>query len=160
VIALQEYLASVITNVWMTIFDDAPTPAEPRPAVARALVARVGITGEQPCTVVIHCPESLARRIAARMLAVEDATLTTAEVQDALGEFANMAAGNLKAVLPTGHHLSLPEVTAEGCVLMTAPNLLLMRDQPVAGWRGDARLRDHCAIACDGHVLVVGVYAV
>jgi len=53
-----------------------------------------------------------------------------------------MAAGNLKALLPPGHHLSLPEVS-------TGPT--------PAGPRG--HLRDRCAFRVDDCLLVARVYS-
>jgi hypothetical protein len=63
-------------------------------------------------------------------------------VHDALGEVANMAAGNLKALLPPGHHLSLPQVSTN----------------PV--WSGPrGHLRDRCGFRFEGDLLVARVYA-
>jgi len=45
----------------------------------------------------IHSPESVAREIAAGLLAMDDASeVEDADLKDAFGEFANMVAGGLK----------------------------------------------------------------
>ncbi|MBI2406686.1 MAG: chemotaxis protein CheX [Gemmatimonadetes bacterium] len=71
----------------------------------------VHLDTEPPGTVVLECDEALARLMAARMFDAAAETLTDADVCDAIGELANMAAGNLKAALPHAARLSLPTVT-------------------------------------------------
>jgi chemotaxis protein CheX len=136
----QNVLTSVVSSVWSTVFGVEPLPAPAAPGERAGRMARVCIFGEQASVVTVSCSEAVARHVAAEMLALPDALLSADEVDDALGEIANMAAGNLKALLPAGHHLSLPDVSAAG-------------GQPLTG-----ALLDHCALECPAGVLTVTVH--
>jgi chemotaxis protein CheX len=61
--------------------------------------------------VLVSCPEALAQRVAGVMFDTEAAS--DDEIRDALGEVANMTAGNVKALVESYCRLSLPMV-AEG----------------------------------------------
>jgi chemotaxis protein CheX len=58
--------------------------------------------------------ESLARRIAGQMLCLPPAEVSETDLRDAVGELVNIAAGNLKGVLPEHCRLSLPVVHVGG----------------------------------------------
>jgi CheY-specific phosphatase CheX len=79
----------------------------------RHLSASVQISGGWDGTVLVSCAEGLARKVAATMFDVEESTTTDDEIRDALGEVANMTAGNVKALVESYCRLSLPMV-AEG----------------------------------------------
>ena len=141
---MHDHLTTIMNDVWSAIFGEGHPleDAEGEFITAPGLMAQVRISGTHPCTVTIAGGEAIARRIAATMLSMPATDLTAADVHDALGEVANMAAGNLKALLPPGHHLSLPDVSA---------------DVPSGGPGG--HLRDRCAFKFDGSLLVARVYA-
>jgi chemotaxis protein CheX len=84
-------------------------PTAPVDAGARQLTGAVRISGAWEGAVTVDCPYALAHRTAAAMLGAEPAD--EADVADALGEVANMAGGNIKALLPGPSELSLPVVT-------------------------------------------------
>ncbi len=75
-----------------------------------ALASCVHISGEWSGTVTLHCPSTLARKAAAIMFSVSEAEAELQDIQDALGELANMTGGNLKAMFPEPCYLSLPTV--------------------------------------------------
>jgi chemotaxis protein CheX len=100
------------------------------------LTGLVRIDGAWHGTVGVSCDRALAVRIATAML--DRPPEGDAEVADAFGEVANMAGGNVKALLPGPSTLSLPEVT-EG-----------------AATPGD-HLVSRLAFAIDGAPLVVSV---
>ena len=141
---MHDHLTTIMNDVWSAIFGEGNPlqDAEGDIITGPGLMAQVRISGAHPCTVTITCGDTVARRIAAAMLSMPATDLAPADVHDALGEVANMAAGNLKALLPPGHHLSLPEVSA---------------DAKASGPRG--HLRDRCAFKFDGSLLVARVYA-
>ncbi len=116
----------------------AALPAWPGPGDGR-LVGLVRISGGWHGTVSITCDRDLAVRIAAVML--DRAPRDDAEVADAIGEVANMAGGNVKALLPGPSVLSLPEVATEG--------------SPAAA--SDGQVVSRLAFAIDGSPLVVTV---
>ena len=74
------------------------------------LASCVHITGEWQGTVTLHCPATLARRVASIMFSLKEDETEIQEIQDALGELANMTGGNLKSLFPEPCYLSLPTV--------------------------------------------------
>src|SRR4029450_7757910 len=72
----------------------------------RHLSASVQISGGWEGTVLVSCPEALAQRVAGVMFDTESAS--DDEIRDALGEVANMTAGNVKALVESYCRLSLP----------------------------------------------------
>ena len=142
--SMTDHLTTIMADVWTAIFGEnhALEGAAHDMIAGPALYAQVRISGAEPCTVTVACGEPIARRIAATMLSTPAGDLSADDLHDALGEVANMAAGNVKALLPPGHHLSLPQVSTE-----SAPS----------GQRG--HLRDRCAFRFEGDLLVARVYS-
>lgn len=87
---------------------DAIPPADGK---ERALVSCVHFAGAWPGGLVIHCPAEVAREVASVMFGITREDVSVSELQDALGEVANMTGGNLKSLLPEPTMLSLPSVT-------------------------------------------------
>ncbi len=75
------------------------------------MTAAVYLTGAWEGTVAVHCTAALACRAASVMFGREEESISVSEIQDALGELANMISGNLKTLLPKPSFLSLPCVT-------------------------------------------------
>ncbi len=70
----------------------------------------VSITGSWTGHVVFASSTVAARRAAAAFLAMEMDEVSAEDLSDALGELANIVGGNVKAMLPPGALLSLPQV--------------------------------------------------
>ena len=70
----------------------------------------VSITGSWTGHVVYASSTAAARRAAAAFLAMEMEEVSEEDVSDVLGELANIVGGNVKAMLPPGAFLSLPQV--------------------------------------------------
>lgn len=102
------------------------------------VTATVRILGAWRGCVVLTTPEPLARAAAAAMLGVRTEQLSRADVADAVGELANVVAGNLKSLLPAPSTLSLPAVAA-GLVL-PAPGAALLNDVLLTGPAGSVAL--------------------
>lgn len=105
---------------------------------ANCLTACVLISGAWNGALTVRVSEILARRVASEMFAMADEDLTGDEVQDALGEVANMLGGNVKALIPGRCALSLPTVAQGRCDRLTAPGAARIRavdctfdDQPI-----------------------------
>jgi chemotaxis protein CheX len=130
-------ITMIVESIFAELLGLSVRPAEPGPGGGR-MVGLVRISGEWHGTVSVTCGRDLATRIATVML--DRAPRDEAELVDAIGEMANMAGGNVKALLPGPSVLSLPEVAAEG--------------SPAAG---DGRLVSRLAFAIDGSPLVVTV---
>jgi chemotaxis protein CheX len=107
----EEALDQVARVVWTDFLGCA---LERAPAAGPTPVgASVAIRGEWEGVVVVRCSEPLARRAAAAMWGVAPDAADRAQVDDALGELANMIAGNLKALIPPPSALGLPEADLE-----------------------------------------------
>lgn len=65
-------------------------------------------------SVLLQIEPSLAREMAAVMMQKEPADTADAEAMDAVGEIANMIAGNLKPLFPGQRSMSLPKVSQAG----------------------------------------------
>ena len=108
-----EALGQIVTDIWTSMLG-FPVEARGEPIDvngARHLSASVQISGGWEGTVLVSCPEGLAQRVAGVMFDTESAS--DDEIRDALGEIANMTAGNVKALVESYCRLSLPMV-AEG----------------------------------------------
>lgn len=110
-----EALRRVAEEVWASMLGMSLTgEPEPPPAPGSPTVTgTIEIGGAWEGKVDVRCSEALARRAAAAMFGMAPEDVTEAEIADALGEIANMAGGNLKALLPSGSKLSLPHVTSD-----------------------------------------------
>jgi chemotaxis protein CheX len=110
-------IGQIVTDIWTSMLG---FPVEGRSAPIEAngdrnLSASVQISGGWDGTVLVSCSEDLARRAAAAMFDAEEAS--DEEMRDALGEIANMTAGNVKSHIEAYCRLSLPMV-AEGKELL------------------------------------------
>ncbi|MGY1630730.1 chemotaxis protein CheX [Geodermatophilus sp. SYSU D01186] len=106
-----------------------PLPGDLGPDV---LSSWVGIAGPWTGTVVLTCGRDTAEQLTRALLREHaPAELEAEDVDDALGELANVVGGNVKAILPGPSVLGLPEVG-------TAPELTSPADtcRVDAQWRG------------------------
>ncbi len=67
----------------------------------------VHITGGWEGSVVVQCEDELARRVAAAMFGSDPRNVTPQEIADAMGEVANITAGNVKSRLGVSCQLSV-----------------------------------------------------
>ncbi len=86
-----------------------------------AIGASVQFTGEWSGALVIGCDESIGNEAAAAMFGCEVDRVAADELADALGELANMIAGNVKPLLPATTALSLPTVVQGSHLLLGIP---------------------------------------
>lgn len=111
----EEDIVQIMQSIWMSILDlpimaDEGGKAKVDGAEDRTLTGCVQLTGDFEGAVMLYCTRGLARQVASVMFEVEPDNLTVEEIQDALGEVTNMAAGNIKPLLPGTSRLSLPSV--------------------------------------------------
>ena len=95
---------AVLGRTLEPVDDDVPR------ASTEQVVSFVAITGEWEGSVGIVMSMTGATRAAADMFAMEEADLDEELVNDAVGELANIAAGNLKGMLVADCKLGLPTV--------------------------------------------------
>jgi len=98
-------------SIWETMLGlPLEGTSDGQPDGGPALIGTVRITGAWNGALDVRCTPGLARKAAAAMFACEEDALSEDEVRDSLGEIANMAGGNLKALLPQPCALSIPVV--------------------------------------------------
>ena len=106
-------LAEMVEQVWQSYLDPEginpliPTYDENQPSEVHSSVS---ITGSWTGHVVYASSTQAARRAAAAFLAMEVDEVSQEDLSDVLGELANIVGGNVKAMLPPGAFLSLPQV--------------------------------------------------
>jgi len=99
------------TMVMMEVADENPLQ-EPLISFHETLTSMVGLAGSHSGILAVHCPKALALRITSSMLGME-VTEIDDDVNDALGEIANMIGGDVKHIFsPKGAdiNLSIPTV--------------------------------------------------
>jgi len=106
-------LAEMVEQVWESYLDPEgispliPTYDENQPSEVHSSVS---ITGSWTGHIVYASSTQAARRAAAAFLAMEVDEISQEDLSDVLGELANIVGGNVKAMLPPGAFLSLPQV--------------------------------------------------
>ena len=136
-IAEQE-VERIIDGVWVsTLGMDWHRIQERHIAIEPSLTGVIQITGAWQGAITIRCGPGLANAITEAMFGAEPGASSPQEVRDALGEVANMIAGNLKALLPSGCQLSLPTVVEGREYQLAVPRSVTLlelvavsRDQP------------------------------
>ncbi len=99
------------TMIMMDAADDYPLQ-EPINRFQCSITGMVGFAGTYSGVISIHCPVSLALRITSSMLGMECDEVNE-DLNDAIGEIANMLGGSVKQVLSKGGldvKLSIPTV--------------------------------------------------
>lgn len=76
----------------------------------------VWITGAWDGAVAIRCSRGLARTVSGAMFDTRPDDASSDEIDDAIGEIANMIGGNIKSLLPGPSKLSLPSVAHDELV--------------------------------------------
>jgi chemotaxis protein CheX len=106
-------LAEMVEQVWMSYLDPEgvspliPTYDENQPSEVHSSVS---ISGSWTGHIVYASSTAAARHAAAAFLAMEPDEVSPEDLSDVLGELANIVGGNVKAMLPPGCFLSLPQV--------------------------------------------------
>ena len=113
VVVNENDLAEMVEQVWVSYLDPegvsplVPTGDEQQPSEVHSSVS---ITGSWTGHVVYASSTEAARKAAAAFLAMDSGEVSQEDLSDVLGELANIVGGNVKAMLPPGCFLSLPQV--------------------------------------------------
>ena len=102
-IAVDVFQTMLSLDIWLDDTASSDLPVE-------VATAAVYFAGEWKGAVLIECTTSQAFDFTARLFSSAPPTSMNDDVRDALGELANMVAGNLKSVLPGGVGISMPSV--------------------------------------------------
>ncbi len=109
----EDVLAEMVEQVWVSYLDpEGVSPLVPTGDAAQPseVHSSVSISGSWTGHVVYASSTVAARRAAAAFLAMESDEVSAEDLSDVLGELANIVGGNVKAMLPAGCFLSLPQV--------------------------------------------------
>lgn len=113
---LAHYVISATKDVFSTMvmmeLEDHFPLREPVTRLQCSITGMVGMAGIYSGILSVHCPQPLALAITSNMLGM-DVTEVGEDVNDALGEIANMLGGHVKQVLSKGGldlNLSIPTV--------------------------------------------------
>jgi chemotaxis protein methyltransferase CheR len=98
----------VVRTIWSLTLGLTIALKKGAPPSATDVAATVRLTGAWKGGITLRCSAGMARRAAAAMFRVSEAQVTDADLRDAVGELANIAAGNLRSYLPGPTALSLP----------------------------------------------------
>ena len=113
VLVNENDLAEMVEQVWQSYLDPEgispliPNYDENQPTEVHSSVS---ITGSWSGHVVYASSTAAARKAAAGFLAMDESEVSDEDLSDVLGELANIIGGNVKAMLPAGAMLSLPQV--------------------------------------------------
>jgi len=105
------------------------------------LGASVQFTGDWEGAIAVGCALAFGQEIAAAMFAMEPDEVGDEEISDALGELANMIAGNVKPLLPGAASLSLPTVVRGTAIRLGIPGARVWL--PIAYHRNGAHVFIH-----------------
>jgi len=111
-------------QVWTTLLDPAPVP-EHEVDFDVAIAGHVEVLGTWMGCVQVTTSVDGATALTAQMLALAPADVALDDLQDALGELANILGGSVKSCLADPARLSLPQVGAPSrwTVVETEPSL-------------------------------------
>lgn len=105
--SLTQQVCDSVLGMSAELLEGSPVP------VRTEVMACVQITGAWQGAVVVTCARAVAEAITEAMFAMDPGTTSAEELDDAMGEMANMIGGNIKGLMPGPSQLSLPTV-AEG----------------------------------------------
>lgn len=110
--SIAEITKGVFSTMVMLDVVDEPPLAEPVLTFHETVTSMVGLAGSHSGIIAIHCPKKLALLVTSNMLGM-DVTDVDEDVNDAMGEIANMVGGDVKHIFsPKGAdiNLSIPTV--------------------------------------------------
>ena len=107
--AYREDAIRVVGDVFRTMLQLEVEPVEaPWPPEDDLVNVTIHYAGAWKGALLLECTREQARLFTGRLLGIEPPEEFNDDVRDAVGELANMIAGNLKPVLPPGVALSMP----------------------------------------------------
>ncbi|QWV94382.1 chemotaxis protein CheX [Geomonas oryzisoli] len=109
---IAEITKGVFSTMVMLDVVDEPPLDEPVLNFHETVTSMVGLAGSHSGILAIHCPKKLALQVTSSMLGM-DVTEVDDDVNDAMGEIANMVGGDVKHIFsPKGAdiNLSIPTV--------------------------------------------------
>ncbi len=110
---LESSIGEIVDTIFSSTLAFPVLPDDPfrvQEVLGRTFTGVVQISGAWDGAVAVHCTEALARRATTAMMGIAGPDVVLVDIQDTLGELANMTGGNIKALLPEPCTLGLPVV--------------------------------------------------
>ncbi len=107
----EDDLRTIIEETWSSLFADVPSPVDGLTLGGDGVSARVGITGSWSGEVLVETSVSGAVALTAALLALPFELVEPLDLEDAVGELANIVGGSVKSCVDGDATLSLPRVT-------------------------------------------------
>ena len=112
-------LEAVVAQIWSAYLDvdgdgSGGLDVVPETPIRNQVTASVPMTGAFTGYVMVATSGISARRVASLMLELDSPSVRDDDVTDAVGELANIIAGNVKALLPHPTVSGLPSVILDG----------------------------------------------
>lgn len=108
--AFQADIEQIVASVFETMLGLTAFPVPGTTPGSPEVTAAIFFAGAWKGAALVECSLEQARAWTARLMEIDTPPSFTGDVQDAMGELANMVGGNLKSVLPRGTTLSMPSV--------------------------------------------------
>lgn len=122
----SDHIISLTEQVWESIIGLPLVAGVPAPGSDDLAVnSCVHITGGWEGTVLFRSTRDLARTITESMFGMEPDEASGEDIEDAIGEVANMIGGNVKSLVPGPSQLSLP-------VVVMGEQMVFPRSEPCA----------------------------
>lgn len=111
----EEAVCEIATAVWDSMLGSSLSVCEPREDLAwgEKLSSCVTISGTWEGVVVLDFSPPFGRRAACLMFGMDDSEVGETEINDTIGELANMVGGSIKSLLPEPCKLGIPQVGAD-----------------------------------------------
>lgn len=111
----KEMLVRTVGSVFITMLglDVSRSKTATRPA-GDLLTSYVRLAGDWNGAVLLECTRQQACRFAGMVLSTDPPDTVDDDVRDVLGELANVIGGNMKCVMATSAHISMPTVVEGG----------------------------------------------
>jgi chemotaxis protein CheX len=104
--SLASEVFSSMANTYLELSGDAVSPEE----LNGYIVSSVRVEGAWEGVVRLDMDIEMARATTARLLGAAEVDVSPEDIQDAVGELANMLGGGVKELMPQPSNLSLPSV--------------------------------------------------
>ena len=110
----DDQIFRIVENIWKSLMgsDVSMLSSQDMSEEDRkfTLVGCIQITGAWDGAVALHCTREIMQSVVQTMFGENTKEFSNEEIEDALGELANMTAGNIKALLPGPSQISLPTI--------------------------------------------------
>lgn len=106
-------ISQFVRDTWSSLLGMKASPTDKPFApngTDNTLAGCVQITGEWQGTITLYAPKEIGKIIASAIYGLDEVEVSDQQIQDVIGEIANILAGNIKSLFPPPCSLSLPSV--------------------------------------------------